>query len=79
MGRLYMCGVPELVLLPAEIDDAGEDVNEAALRIIWKSWVEHPWERDPSKPKWEDFIARIHLVDRSYRRSMAEVTESHQQ
>jgi hypothetical protein len=78
MGRLYIYGLPPYVLSPEEIEEAGDEVDEAALLKIYELWGTDPFGR-MQKPKWEDYIARVHLVEPSYRRTMADVTEDHKQ
>jgi len=53
-GQLSLCGIPELILCPAELATAS-DPNEVALLKIY--------DRSPGpKPKWETFKSRVKLV-----------------
>lgn len=71
LGRVYLCGVPELLLTTEERESAGEDVNERTLEKIYDAFSIH------DRPKWETFVAQVHLVQPTYRRSMTEVADDH--
>ena len=71
LGKIYLCGVPELLLSPEERERAGEDVNERTLYKIYNTFL--PYDR----PSWQEFAAQVHLVEPNYRRSMAEVADDH--
>lgn len=71
LGKIYLCGVPELLLSAGERENAGEDVNERTLEKIYDTFsIDH-------RPSWEKFVAQVHLVEPTYRRSMTEVADDH--
>jgi len=66
-GQLFLCGIPELILSPAELATAS-DPNEVALLKIY--------DRSPGpKPKWETFKSRVKLVKSGFRPSMRDMEE----
>lgn len=69
-GRLFLCGVPQLVLTIEELAKAGENVREVALLKIY-----HAWPTTHSQPSWDVFNLRVKLVDHGYRRSKKEHAE----
>jgi len=69
-GRLFLCGVPQLVLTIEELAKAGENVRDVALLKIYDAWpTTHP------QPSWDVFNLRVKLVDYGYRRSKKEHAE----
>ena len=71
LGKIYLCGVPELLLSPEERERAGADVNERTLYKIYNTFLLY------DRPSWQEFAAQVHLVEPDYRRSMAEVDSDH--
>ena len=77
-GCLFICGLPQLVLTPEEIEAAGDDVNKDALLKLHNtslrpSWRYHDNDNDTTQVTWEDFQARIKLVDSSFRPTRADL------
>jgi hypothetical protein len=72
-GRLFFCGVSELVLTSEELEAAGNTAEEFALVKIFDAWTSNP------KPRWELFTSRVKLVKEGYRRSMGEDAEDRKQ
>ena len=70
-GRLYLCGIPELVLTPQELDSA-IDIEDAALCRLY-SMLRPLYNQ--TKPSWKDFTTRVKLVKSGFRPSIADLTE----
>jgi len=75
-GCLFICGLPQVVLTPEEIEAAGDDVNEDALLKLHETSLRPSWpyhDIDTTQVTWEDFQARIKLVNSSFRPTRADL------
>jgi hypothetical protein len=75
-GCLYLCGLPQMVLTPEEIEAAGDDVDEVALLKVHNAiplsarWRYRP---HPTPIKWQDFQSKVKLVGPGFRPTRADL------
>jgi len=73
-GQLYLCDIPDIVLSPDEIDLA-DNVEEAAKLKLFNITLPPMGLLDIGqvRPEWEEFNARIHLVESGFRPPKADM------
>jgi hypothetical protein len=71
-GRLYLIGVPPLILSSEELVEAGDNANEVAKVKLFDS---RPLSRG-GRPRtsWELWKSRVHLVNPGFRPTVADLT-----
>jgi hypothetical protein len=72
-GRLYLCGVPELVLSPTELLVAGDKANDRARVKVYQ----HMSQLSPAYPQpevdWDLFKSHVEFVNPGFRPKLPEV------
>jgi hypothetical protein len=73
-GRLYLCGVPALVLSPEELIAAGDKANDIAKLKVFDAISALVINFGP-RTTWEAYNSRIHFVNPGFRPTLADLME----
>ena len=74
LGRLYLCGVPALVLSPNELLAAGNKANEVAKSKVFNA-IPALVINYGIRPTWEAYNSRVHFVNLGFRPTLADLAE----
>jgi len=72
-GRLYLCGVPELVLSPAELLAAGDKANDVAEITVFRYMFEYNLQSGEQPDlAWDHLKSHVQFVNSDFRPTLAE-------